>query len=59
MTIPDIKTVAMSCLNGLRAIVKNCDDRDVSRLIYTELRSIAHQLAIKHNFPAEVKERIR
>jgi len=52
-----ISTLAKGATAQLREIIDHCDDREAARYIYTELRRLAHVLAVKHRFPAEVRER--
>jgi hypothetical protein len=54
-----ILTLAKGSTAELRSLIERCNDRETGRVLYTELRNLAHKLAVKHKFPAEIgcKER--
>ena len=60
MTSDTTKIVYMTLGKGataqLREIAEKCEDRDTARVIYAELRRIAHQMNRKHNFEIRRKE---
>ncbi len=54
-----IEATARGALAQVRHIAEHCEDRETARVIYAELRNLAHKLAKKHQFPAEVREQRR
>ena len=49
-----LSTMARGTTAELRFILENCDDREVARPIYAELRRIAYDMAKKYNFETSV-----
>jgi hypothetical protein len=51
-----IKTLAKGSMYELRSLIDECQDYDTARMIYTELKRLAHVIASKHGFPAECRD---